>query len=416
MIAKIKNKIYIWLKKGEKFTGTDNIYLAKFGTYLNVNNVFNSVLGLISSIAFARLVSKEIYGDYRYILSFYSIFAIAALQGLDSAIIRGVAKGAENTLHQSLKLRFKYGLFGGLASCVAGIYFFLNNNATFSVCFFIMGVFLPIIESTKTYSTYLEGKKRFDKEVKYGMITQIFFNLAIITTILLTKNLITLVLVYFTVNSFFGVFYLYWTLKKIPPNKTNDDETISYGKHLSLMNILGLISRQLDKILLFKFLGSVQLAIYSFAVSPIEQLRQPFSSIQRLALPKLSESNKENIKKNLPKKIYKSLVFVSLAVIFYNLVASYAYHLFFPQYLDSIFYSRLFSLSLFIFPITLMAMALQAQMMKKQLYQLSIISPIFDIIALLILTPLFGILGVIIARLISYVFYAALVIFFFKRM
>ena len=412
----LKKSVYNLLRRTEKFTGTDNVYLAKQGTYLNLNNIVMALLALGLSVAYARLLPKDTYGEYKYILSFFGFFSIAALQGLDNALIRGIARGAEKTFSRGLALRFRYSLLGSLAAALFAFYFWFQGNPVLAGGFFIRALFLPLMETGRTYALYLEGKKEFGREVGYGLITSTLSALAVILTISLTEKLLPLVLVYFLAHSLLRMYFLKRTIRLLPPNKQDDPETISYGKHLSLMGVLGLASRQLDKILLFHFLGAVQLAVYSFAVAPVEQLRSPFQSLQRLALPKFSLRTKEEIKKNLPKKIWRSLVFVTAAVLFYNLVADPAYRLFFPQYLDSIFYSRLFSLSLFIFPITMIALSLQAQMMKRQLYWLSVISPVFDIATLLVLTPLYGILGVILARLSSQIFYALLVVYFFRKM
>ena len=412
----LKKSVYNLLRRTEDFTGTDNVYLAKQGTYLNLNNIVMALLALGLSVAYARLLPKDTYGEYKYILSFFGFFSIAALQGLDNALIRGIARGAEKTFSRGLALRFRYSLLGSLAAALFAFYFWFQGNPVLAGGFFIMALFLPLMETGRTYALYLEGKKEFGREVGYGLITSTLSALAVILTISLTEKLLPLVLVYFLAHSLLRMYFLKRTIRLLPPNKQDDPETISYGKHLSLMDALVLASRQLDKILLFHFLGATPLAVYAFATAPVEQMRAPFQAIQRLALPKFSIRSKEELKQNLPKKLWKSLALVLSAIIFYNLVATPAYQFFFPQYLDSVFYSRVFSLSLFIFPITMIALSLQAQMMKKQIYWLSIFSPVFTITFLLILTPLYGILGAIIARLLSYLFYALLVIYFFKKM
>jgi O-antigen/teichoic acid export membrane protein len=210
--------------------------------------------------------------------------------------------------------------------------------------------------------------------------------------------------------------FLFWTIRKTKPNKKQDLKTISYGKHLSLMGIIGLIAEQIDKILLFQFMGPIKLAIYSFAILPVEQIRTPLQNIQELALPKLSTRSKKEIKKNLPKKLLKSIIFILIMIAIYIILVPYFFKIFYPQYIDSVFYSRLFSFDLLVFPISMMVLTLQAKMKTKELYKINIINPIIRIILLVVLIPLYGMLGAIIAILLSQIFYFFITWFFFKKM
>jgi len=411
-----KKSIYKFLRKSQKFTGTDNVYIAKYGSYLTIGNIISTIASFLLAMAFARLLPKESYGQYKYILSIVAILSIFSLQGMNNAIVQGVSRGFEGVFKKGFKAKLKWSLAGSVASVGVATYFWLQGNVEFTISFLIIAFFLPPIKSSEVYQSYLGGKKLFNKKVTYTTLTQFLSTTFLVLTLFLTTNLIILILVYFLSYSLLKVFFFLWTIKKYPPNKKEDPETIAYGKHLSFMGVLGMVSREIDKILLFAFFGPINLAIYHFAIIPIQHIRTPLQTIQELALPKFSVRSKEEIKKTLPKKLIKSVIFILLIIIIYIILAPYFYKIFFPQYTDSIFYSKLFSLSLFIFPVSMMALSLRSQMMKKQLYKISIMSPIFDITCLLILIPLYGIPGVIASRLLGYAFYSFLVLFFFKKM
>ena len=163
-------------------------------------------------------------------------------------------------------------------------------------------------------------------------------------------------------------------------------------------------------------MGPIKLAIYSFATLPIENIRGPLQNIQELAIPKLSTRSEKEIKKTLPKKLIKATFLIIIAIIAYVVLAPYFYKIFYPQYMESVFYSRLFSLTLLVFPVSMMMISLQAKMKTKELFISSTINSIIKIGLLAILIPLYGILGVIIAILLSQIFYFFIVWFLFKRM
>lgn len=416
MIKKLKLLIYNFLLKSQKITGTDNVYIAKNGTYLLIGNTISIIASFLLSIAFAQLLPKETYGQYRYILSIMAILAIFSLEGINKAVLQGVAKGFEGVFIAGFKTKLKWSLLGALASIGVASYFWFQGNIEFAASFLIIAVFLPLFKSGEIYQSYLDGKKLFGRRVAYTTLIQVLATISIIVALFLTKNLIVLILVYFLSYSALRIFFLFLTIKKIKPNKVDDPETIVYGKHLSFIGIIGLIVQQIDSVLIFYFVGPVQLAIYAFATLPIDYIRTPLQIIQELALPKLSIRPEQDIKKTLPKKLLKITFLIVLVIVIYIVVAPYFYKILYPQYIESVFYSRLFALTLLVFPVSMMMLVLQAKMKTKQLYRISILSSIIEIVLMVLLVSFYGILGVILAKLISQFFYFFLARFSFKKM
>jgi len=423
MIDKSKNLIYKFLRKSQKFTKTDNVYIATQGSYLGIGNIIGTIASLLLAMAFARLLPKEIYGQYTYILSIITIVGVIALPGMESAIIQAMARGFEGTFKKILKTRFKWGLWGGLISIAIGFFFLITqHDFTLFISFLAAGFFFPFMETSLSYLSYLAGKKLFNVQVKYSTLSQIISTLIIIITLFLTKNLsqstvlIALILAYFSTNTILRIYFLSRTLKKYPPNENHDPKSINFGKHLTVLEVVSTIGSQLVNILLFNFLGAVQLAIYSFVVLPIRQMLYFLKNIRQLILPKLASRTREEIKKTLLKKVGIAFLFIIPIIIIYIIVAPYLYKIFFPQYMESVFYSQLFSLTLLAFPVTVLSVSFEAKMMKKQLYQINILASVIKIIILSIFVPIYGILGAVIAQLLSQFFYVVLALIFFKKM
>lgn len=412
----MKNLVKKLLIKSQKITGTDNAYIIKHGSYLMIGNIISIVSSFLLSITFARLLSQEVYGQYNYILSIMAILAISSLHGINTAIIQGVSRGFDGVLKKGLEIKLKWGLLGSIGSIGVALYFWLQGNGQFTIAFLIIAIFLPLFKGGEIYQSYLDGKKLFGKRATYSTLIQVLSTVIIIFTLFLTKNLIILILVYFLSYSLLRVLFLFLIIKKTKPNSINNPEFITYGKHLSLMGIVGLVAQQIDKILLFNFIGPIQLAIYSFATLPVEHIRTPLQFIQEIALPKLSNQPNENIKKTLPKKLFIIIIVIITIIVLYYIVSPYFFQIFYPQYTESVFYSRLFSLTLLVFPVSMMTLSIQARMQTKELYKISIINPAFQIILMIVLIPSYGILGAIIAKLISQIFYFFLALHFFKRL
>ncbi len=418
MPEKIKNLIYAFLKKTQKYTGTDNIYLATQGSYLAIGNIINALASFLLAMAFARLLPKETYGEYRYLLSIITMVGIFALPGMDDALLQAVAKKFEGFIKNAFKEKFRWGILGSVICLSVAGYFFYKNNLDLMTSFVIAAIFFPLMESSSLYLSYLGGKKLFGIQMKYSTLTQIIAAFAIIITLFFTQSIIALTAIYFLSNTLMRVLFLLRSLKKFPPNTNNQEEKefIKFGKHLSFLRIVQTIAGQIDRMLLFHFLGAVQVAIYSFATLPVSEADIFLKNIRFLALPKLAIRTREEIKKTLLKKVGKATLLIAPLVLLYIIIAPYLYKIFFPQYTESIFFSQLFFLTILAFPASVIALSFQAQMAKKELYQFSIISPLVLIILLIILTPLYGILGIIIARLISQLFTVCFALFLFRKL
>jgi O-antigen/teichoic acid export membrane protein len=417
MLRKIKELIRKFLTTSQKFTGTDNIYIATHGSYLGIGNLINIIASFLLAMAFAKLLPREVYGDYRYIISIVTIIGIFALPGMDDAVLQATANKFEGSLKKGFKEKLRWSMLGSLSCLVVGGYFFFfKENPALTISFLIAGAFFPIMQSTGLYLSYLGGKKLFKAQVKYNVLTQIISSLAIIVTLFLTNNIIILVLVYFSSYTTLSTIFILLSVKKFPANKNENEEFIKFGKHLSFLRILSTIASQIDKILLFNFIGPINLAIYSFAILPASEADLFLKNIRALALPKLANREKEEIKKTLIKKVAKATILIAPLVLIYILVAPYLFRIFFPEYMDSVFYSQLFFLTILAFPGTFVALAFQAKMAKKELYWFSITTSLILITLLIILTPVYGILGVIFARLINQFIAIAIAVYFFKKM
>jgi len=391
----MKSKATQLLKWSEQYTKTDMLYLAKGGFWLSLGSFISNVSVLIIAIAFANLLPKEIYGTYKYVISIATIFSFFTLQGMSDSIIQSVARGYEKMFIEVTKTKLRWGLLGGFAGLLAAAYYYLNGNMLLATSFTIVAVFIPVWNTFNIYNSLLTGRKRFDISTKYHFVSQIFILATTVGALLLTDNLFILLATYFSSWSLVRIFFYFRTLRVYPLNKKADLDVVSFGKHLSFARILSATAEQLDKILLWHFIGPIGLATYFFALAPVKVLGEPLKNIAALALPKLSTQNVERIKNTLLQKI-SLLFFVSVPVIAaYIFAAPYIYALLFPQYLDAVIYSQLFALSLLLAPKVFIRQTLVAQKKKKELYQLQTIIPIVKIVLLLTLLPTYGVLGAI---------------------
>lgn len=413
---KVTNSLGHLLRKLEKYTKTDMVYLGSNISWISIGNGVSSLASLGLVVVFGNLVSKNDYGIYQYVLSIAGVLSVATLSGMNTALVKAVADGFEGSLIRGIQTRIKWGILACIGSVGVGTYYFINENLVLSLSFFVIAIFLPFMDSFTSYSSYLEGKKLFKKSAIYSSIISIIRVGTLIGVILLTKNIVVIIATYIVITTLLRGIFLLFTLKQIDKTKKGDPEIITYGKHLSLMRALsgGIVS--LDNILLFQFLGAAELAIYSFAKTPITKISGAFTPLSSLAYPKFAETSIETLKKTLPKKLILLFLVMLIITVVYILLAPFLFSIVLPAYMDSVLFSQIFALSLLFLPQKIIGSALTAHKQQKALYVLSIANPIIRVLSLVILLPLFGIIGVIISYLIGLFCNGILSYYYFFKM
>ena len=391
----LKDIVYKLLRKSEKYTKTDMVYLAKGGFWISFSKVAASLSAFVLAIAYANLLPVETYATYKYIFSIAGLLSIPTLTGINTTLVRSVTMGFEGNYKLSFNTKLRWGTLSTLAGLfVAGYYFFMGNQVL-ALGFLIASIFVPLIQIASLYTYYLQGKKLFKKASLLNTLTSLLIAILIIIVIFNTQNILTIILSYYIGTFIIYSLLSYYTFRKNKLNKNKDLGSIKLGKHLSVMNILSTIAAQIDKILMWHLLGPIQLAIYSFATIPVEQIRNFLKSSQQLALPKLVNHDINEIKKTLPAKMFKFAIVILPIVVIYYLASPWLFKIFFPEYINSINYSQIFSISLILFPFSLVNSALTAKANKKSLYIINTITPIIKIISMAIFIPIWGIMGAI---------------------
>lgn len=404
------------LRWSEKYTKTDMLYLAKGGFWAILSQIVSSGATFGLAIAFAHFVSKDAYGQYKYVLSMASILATLTLSGIGTAVLQSVASGFEGTMHYAFWKNIRWSALYFLIALGVSIYYFAHENNFLGISFLIAGSLAPIIASTNLYNAYLVAKKDFRRSaIYYNIIGNLIPALAIFATMTLTQNPIWFVAVYFFSNTLIGII-LYIRIKKLySPNDAIDDKALAYGKHLSFIGILAGLADNLDQILVFHYIGGAQLAIYNFAVAIPSQIKGPMKGLAGLMFPKFAERTDKEIRAGMSNKILLLFIGALVAIICYFFAAPYIFGFFFPKYMESVLYSQIFALSLlWIIAIPADAYLVVKKKIKEQ-YIVNIVGSMLQIAVLLFGILWAGLLGLIIARVIIQLFWSILSIFLYEK-
>jgi O-antigen/teichoic acid export membrane protein len=405
MLKKIRNYNRSFLldtfERAERFFETDMEYILKGGFWINLPQVVSAVTSLLIAIAFANFVSQETYGVYKYVLSIAGIIGAFSLTGMNTAIVRAVAQGKDSTFPDSIPVQMRWSTLTLIAALTVSGYYLYQENFILAAGVLIVAVFQPISNVTNTFTAYLNGKSDYKTLAKYTLASNFITAIALIAIITLQGNVILIIAAYFFSAALANTIFYYRTRRLLGNSSPSDPEAIEYGKRLSLLNILGNVSGQIDNILIFHYLGAMELSLFAFAMLVPDKIKTLFRFTSVLALPKFSQKSREEMRAIVKSKTLKLLIVSVVAMVIYIAIAPLIYKTLFSQYTDSIILSQVFALTFLAIPVYIPSAALYSMGSSKELYWSSILNPVVHIVITFILVYFFGLWGAVTARIIS---------------
>ncbi len=275
---------------GEKL-GIDLAYFVKNGTWVMVRQIVSIVTGLLLSVAFARLVTQEVFGQYQLLLSLLSFVSILSIPGLNVSLVRSVAKGYDGDYRKAVRVSFFWSMLGIPILLMLGGYYYIYDSQALGVALMIAAAFFPLLYAPNTWDSFLQGKGRFDIAAQYSIVQMVVNAIAIGAVIAISRDrLVAIVVTYLVSYTFFNVYYFVRSLRYVAHAKESDD-MIEYGWFLTKINVLGLLAGNIDKVLVGTLLGPRELAVYTIVSVIAIKVKDVLKVLNSLLLPKIAQQS-----------------------------------------------------------------------------------------------------------------------------
>lgn len=399
----LKKAAVTLLRRSERYTKTDMVYLASGGFWSIVGEISTAVSTLVIALVVSHYFPKTAYGEYKYVLSIVALIGILSLNGISGAVFQSVTHGFDGAVREGFRKNMRWSVFTVLIAGTVGSYYIYFGNYILGLGILIGGCFSPLYSSANLASYFLAAKKDFRRQsIYYGVVATAIPATIIAIAAYLTDSAIWLVGAYFISNALLT----YWAYRKVlalyrPDPAKTDPAMIMYGKHLSLMGMLVTIANNIDQVLLFQFVGPAQVAIYNFAIAIPEQIKGPLKTLDSMVQARFATRTDKQIRSSIRSKILSLGAMTALAIIGYCIAAPSIYGLLFPNYTEAVLYSQLYALSLLGLAFTPASSYLSVKKRIREQYFFNIITSVLQIVAMLVGVMLAGLIGVIIARVIS---------------
>lgn len=392
------------LGKLSRVVKLDLTYYLTGGFWLTFANVVAILFNLLLSVLFARFTSKGFYGQYKFAQSIFSLLAIVTLPGMNTAIQQSVAKGYSWSLIRGVKEKLKWSLLAWPILAAVAVYFILLEDNPLGWAFLIA---MPLFSLNYGFANgaFFTGRKRFRATSLINVAQRIFLVGLVASAVLLFENVIAAVLAFLLAYAVLNLGVFLYIKREIQdaPDQRDDTELISYGKHLTAMDILSSTVTELDSLLLAYFLGFQEVAIYGIARNIPGVVKGLHKQISSLTLPRLAITRTAKVHLKIRTKLghllvvggIPTVVLIVVLPIFIPIVYS-------PKYAASTLPAVILAISIVLNPLKeVLVSALTSHKRTRELYYFKMLSPGARIVLLVLLIPLFGVLGAALSLLLA---------------
>ena len=389
----MNSKIKYLQHKADNMLRTDTAYLFKSGSWNILNFLMTVGFGVLTTIALANWLPKNILGTYQFILAIASILAVCTLSGVGTAIVRSVARGEEGMFRYGFRLKLKWSVIIVIISGVIATYYYLMGDVTLATAFLIVGVATPLIESFRLYEDYLRGKEAFKQTVTLGFWRKPIPLLAVAAAAYFSNDVLVLIAAYFISHTVsYGLVY-FQVVKKYRPPVKKSASALTLSAHLSVMRVITMITTNIDKIVIWHFLGPVAVASFTIAQVSTRYAGGTLNSLAAIALPKVARQDLKILQSTLPRKVAIFTLGMMFAALVYVLLVPLVFSVVFPQYPESVIIAQILSVFFILSPSKIFSQVLIAHDLLKAQYMIIITSPLTLMTSLWVLTPKYELLG-----------------------
>lgn len=243
--------------------------------------------GLLLSVLFARYASKELYGQYQYVLSVIGIFSLFSLNGLNLSVMKAVIDGHEASLNRAVRYSFFTSLFASPLLAVFALYHYMQGSTEIGAAMLVAACVFPFIYSTNTWTAFYEAKKQFSKVAFRVMVLQVSVPAAILLTLFSAKRLPFLVAAYGIVTAIVHLIF-YWQTRQLVVGKS-DTMDVPLGIKVTVQKFSQTINAALPLLVIPWLYSFKEAAVFSIAFFLANFMGSITSTVTSIYIPRFLE-------------------------------------------------------------------------------------------------------------------------------
>jgi O-antigen/teichoic acid export membrane protein len=284
----------VFQKKTKKFKA-DIEYFFRNGSWVTIRYGVIVVSGLLISVAFSRLVTKELYGQYQFVIAFISFLSLLSLPGLNIVTLRESIKGNDWPLVASVKKSFCWSIFMSLIACGYALHLWYGGKESLAIAVLVAGVLAPFYYAPNNWYVFYEGKKDFFSSSIRIVFTQLILLFLLCGALFYGSGLISLVAIYYTVPAVLA-FYYFFEVRKIILSRgqalIQESLDVVLGMIITFQKYIAGLSENIVVFFVSFLFGFELLAVYQVANMVVLAIAGFVSALLSLYFPHIVQGGK----------------------------------------------------------------------------------------------------------------------------
>ncbi|HSX41745.1 MAG TPA: oligosaccharide flippase family protein [Candidatus Saccharimonadales bacterium] len=260
------------------------------GLWVTSKYVVLSASGLVLSLGFAHLSTKEVFGQYQFVLSLLAILSIFSLPGLNMAALKAIAKNDRRAVLEAITRSFKSSLLAIPILLGYATYLLLHRQTSLGLTVAMAGLLFPFFYAPNTWYVFYEGRLIFRPVAIRTVAASLLVTAAVLAALFFKLNLFWLVFTYLFLSAAFTG-YFYWEIRRVikaaPPSKGEKGLDVRYGLHVSAQKFALTLSESLPALAVGFFLGHQAIASFQVANLFLGATAGFIGALAALTLPRL---------------------------------------------------------------------------------------------------------------------------------
>ncbi len=331
--------------------------LSKQAGLLSLADFTRFFIKTLIGIALARLLSPTDLGSYRQLFLIYSTLSGILMLGFPQSMLYFLPKAGSRQEIKALITR-TLNVISLLALLCAGIIFFSRNyiarsfnNPDLSRLLIIYSIYPIFIFITQLYNSVILGLKEPLKSARFIIFSVVCDLVLVLGVAFFTRDIRLIV---WAVVASAAIQWL-WAALHLRQYKGNlGRETflglkdqLSYTIPLGLSLLIGVLSVQLDKLMISSFFTPEQFAVFSLGAMELPLIGILINSVNAILLPNMSANNREQMGTIYSASVRKTAIFVfPLATVFFIFATEFMVFLYGNIYAEAAIYFRIYLLIL----------------------------------------------------------------------
>ncbi len=376
---------------------------------LAVGNFSRLFIKTAIALILVRILTKEAYGSYRHLFLIYQTISSILFLGLPQSLLYFIPRlihkddtDLRKVLTQTLTILLGLGVLFALGTIILRnqIASFLNNPQLppLLVLFFIYPVFMFI---SQFYQSALLGFERSGKAAFFGVLSVALDAVFILGTAFYTRDLMWIV-GGIVISAVIQWIYAQVGLRKIFKPDFHFDgtllkEQLDYAIPVGFANIIGLLSTQIDKVVISNYFTPDIFAVFSVGATEIPLISVLIVTVNNILLPALTRMDPEKDRDKI-EEIYSgaarknALIIFPIVIFFFIFARDFLVMLYSEKYASALPFFRIYLLILFL-RVTTLSVLLKSYGLTRVLLWFSILTLALNILLNIVFINLFGITG-----------------------